>query len=239
MKLLGDLSALVGPLSIYHIVEYIQSQQQYRNQERYAEHKLHKDIHKANGSHVSNGSVSIGHWGYGTGATHTTTSMPSSSNDVATIAATIQDAIIYYPGWGELLSNGWVIAWLVLLSSLVQGALSQAATHIVNMIGIRIKTSLQGLVYRKTLLLSSSCLYKPADGPAASIPEAPGPGARKGRNGGESTETDSLTLAMSAKDVGAITNLMSEDALNVMTFFWIAHYVWSIPLKVGPSETSR
>jgi hypothetical protein len=33
-------------------------------------------------------------------------------------------------------------------------------------------------------------------------------------------------------DMGTITNLMSEDACNVMSFFWIGHYVWAIPLKV-------
>lgn len=33
-------------------------------------------------------------------------------------------------------------------------------------------------------------------------------------------------------DMGTITNLMSEDAYNVMSFFWIGHYVWAIPLKV-------
>jgi hypothetical protein len=33
-------------------------------------------------------------------------------------------------------------------------------------------------------------------------------------------------------DLGTITNLMSEDAYNVMSFFWIGHYIWAIPLKV-------
>lgn len=65
---------------------------------------------------------------------------------------------IYYPSWLDLLSNGWAIAWIVLLAALAQGALSQASTHILNMTGIRIKTSLQGLIYRKTLLLNSSTI---------------------------------------------------------------------------------
>ncbi|KAJ9596446.1 hypothetical protein L9F63_012530, partial [Diploptera punctata] len=34
-------------------------------------------------------------------------------------------------------------------------------------------------------------------------------------------------------DMGTITNLMSEDAYNVMSFFWIGHYVWAIPLKIA------
>ena len=65
---------------------------------------------------------------------------------------------IYYPSWLDLLSNGWAVAWLVFLAALAQGALSQASTHILNMTGIRIKTSLQGLIYRKTLLLNSACI---------------------------------------------------------------------------------
>lgn len=34
-------------------------------------------------------------------------------------------------------------------------------------------------------------------------------------------------------DTGSIANLMSEDALNIMSFFWIGHYVWAIPLKIA------
>jgi len=40
-------------------------------------------------------------------------------------------------------------------AAITQGALSQASTHILNMTGIRIKTSLQGLIYRKSLLLNA------------------------------------------------------------------------------------
>lgn len=43
-----------------------------------------------------------------------------------------------------------------------------------------------------------------------------------GGGGGNSTATDA----------GSITNLMSDDAFNVMSFVKIAHYVWAIPLKV-------
>ena len=35
-----------------------------------------------------------------------------------------------------------------------------------------------------------------------------------------------------AADVGTVTNLMAEDAYNVMSFFWIVHYIWAVPLKV-------
>lgn len=36
-----------------------------------------------------------------------------------------------------------------------------------------------------------------------------------------------------AADIGTLTNLMAEDAYNVMSFFWIGHYTWAIPLKVN------
>lgn len=149
---------------------------------------------------------------------------------------------IYYPTWMDLLSNGWAIAWFVLVASLAQGALSQASTHILNMTGIRIKTSLQGLIYRKTLLLSSSCLAT-----AQVINESPnenggGDGSdqesKYGQSENENPRNNYVKAATSiscVNDVGAITNLMSEDTLNIMSFFWIAHYVWAIPLKVSVS----
>lgn len=31
---------------------------------------------------------------------------------------------------------------------------------------------------------------------------------------------------------GNTTNLISEDTYNVMSCYWIGHYVWAIPLKV-------
>uniref|UniRef100_A0A1A9WKE1 Uncharacterized protein n=1 Tax=Glossina brevipalpis TaxID=37001 RepID=A0A1A9WKE1_9MUSC len=68
------------------------------------------------------------------------------------------DIKFLYVTWLDLLTNGWAIAWLVLLAALAQGALSQASTHTLNMTGLHIKTSLQGLIYRKTLLLNSECI---------------------------------------------------------------------------------
>lgn len=84
-------------------------------------------------------------------------SYPFSSFETLT-AASSSDVEIYYATWSDLVTNGWCIAWLVLLAALAQGALSQASTHILNMTGIRIKTSLQGLIYRKTLLLNATCI---------------------------------------------------------------------------------
>lgn len=34
-------------------------------------------------------------------------------------------------------------------------------------------------------------------------------------------------------DNGSIVNIMSEDTNNIMMFFWMAHFIWAIPLKVG------
>lgn len=34
-------------------------------------------------------------------------------------------------------------------------------------------------------------------------------------------------------DFGTIINLMSDDTYNVMSFIWICHYIWAIPVKVS------
>lgn len=171
LKLFGDLAALVGPLSISQIVEYI-------------------ELRNATTQSVN----------------ETTSNEVNDSNFA-----------LYYPTSGEILSNGWIMAIAVLVGSIAQGSLSQASTHMVNMVGIRLKTSIQGLIYRKTLLISSSCFYRDEK----SVDEL-------GGGGSPIAESQPRNLI----STGAITNLMSEDALNVMTFFWIAHYVWAIPLKV-------
>lgn len=52
----------------------------------------------------------------------------------------------------QLVSNGYVMAGLVLVSAVAQGTLSQASTHLVNVEGIRLKTALQvGLTVLKLL----------------------------------------------------------------------------------------
>uniref|UniRef100_A0A8D9AUF0 ATP-binding cassette sub-family C member 8 n=7 Tax=Cacopsylla melanoneura TaxID=428564 RepID=A0A8D9AUF0_9HEMI len=55
----------------------------------------------------------------------------------------------------EFLSNGYVMAVIVFISSIAQGSFSQASTHILNVEGIRLKTALQVMVYTKMLRLSS------------------------------------------------------------------------------------
>lgn len=114
---------------------------------------------------------------------------------------------LFQSNWDEFISNGWILSTIVLFAFLLQGTLSQSSTYLVNMEGIKIKNALQGLIYRKTLSLSCSCFYSNSE-----VPE-------------EEQEHRC--------DAGTITNLMSDDALNVMSFFWIAHYIWSIPLKVN------
>ncbi|XP_054082882.1 ATP-binding cassette sub-family C member Sur [Zeugodacus cucurbitae] len=201
--------------------------------------------------------------------TSTITSTTNDNNQMLNAGIDYNDAEvqIYYPNWLDLVSNGWAIAWLVLLAALAQGAFSQASTHVLNMTGIRIKTSLQGLIYRKTLLLNSSVgqSSSAANGGVgqneASVGDAAvtkgkhlktqangvdntaaaAAAAEEGKAGGKADVAAGNAQGNGAKatdasglsDVGAITNLMSEDALNVMSFFWIAHYVWAIPLKIG------
>ena len=38
---------------------------------------------------------------------------------------------------------------------------------------------------------------------------------------------------MQSETKGTVLNLLSEDLTNIMMFFWMGHYVWAIPLKVG------
>lgn len=59
-------------------------------------------------------------------------------------------------------------------------------------------------------------------------PETTGSQGGGGNNGSVASEHGGATT-----DAGTITNLMSDDAFNVMSFVKIAHYVWAIPLKVN------
>ncbi|SPP85605.1 ATP-binding cassette sub-family C member Sur [Drosophila guanche] len=221
-KLAADLFALVGPLAIQQIVQYIE--------ELYAQ-TTHPSVQSA-GKHESGfHALMLG-------------SNVSADADDDIFGTNIDRVRIYYATWSELLTNGWSIAWIVLLAALTQGSLSQASTHILNMTGIWIKTSLQGLIYRKTLLLNASSGCSDNNGIA--------------RTASASTYTtlktdakDKMNTDDSAKekptqgnvefngdsnpsyDIGSITNHMTEDTLNIMQFFWIAHYAWAIPFKIS------
>lgn len=155
------------------------------------------------------------------------------SNSMATLGQ------IYYPDWNDFIGNGWIMGMLVLIASLAQGSLSQASTHIVNMVGIRLRTSIQGLIYRKTLLISSSCFFATDDtGGSETTTIKNTTTTSTTENEKSNGKSQSVEQQRCAFDSGTITNLMSEDALNVMSFFWIAHYVWAIPLKVKKNRFS-
>jgi ABC-type multidrug transport system fused ATPase/permease subunit len=133
---------------------------------------------------------------------------------------TIDDALMNHPDWKGFVADGWVMSCIVLVAFLLQGTLSQASTNLINVEGIKIKNALQGLIYRKTLSLSASCFHS-------------------GRQGHENTAGDKHDDDCDLNNPGTITNLMSDDSLNIMTFFWICHYVWSIPLKVRANNKSQ
>lgn len=152
LKLFGDLFALIGPLAIQQIVQYIEG--------LYAQARAQVE----RGGLDANPNAA-------TDAVDVPVDAPvdvpiyydNDDVDVDNGGGPFGLAIgvgqhcvrIYYASWSDLLTNGWSIAWLVLLAALAQAALSQASTHVLNMTGIRIKTSLQGLIYRKSLLLNA------------------------------------------------------------------------------------
>lgn len=321
LKLCGDLTALIGPISITKIVEYIDTQINLNASSSLLtsavavpspERVISDDGKNANAFAFrdNGGGMSID-------GMNDTTKIGSNNNYYLPSAHRLsalnrtasllinENTEIYYPTWSEFVANGWIMALLVLFASLAQGTLSQASTHIVNVIGIRLRTSLQGLVYRKTLLISSSCFSESAcltdsNSSTTSLPinnnnsrgsndstsadthemynnnrftnnectmneiddddnDDDGGGGGGGDGEIDKIKTDSNDAQSQQQrnshqqqrqqqqrqstkqqpneqtviDTGTITNLMSEDALNVMSFFWIAHYVWSIPLKVS------
>lgn len=311
LKLLGDLAALVGPISITRIVEYIQvnsnassslltalsspspSSSQLLGQ--------HAQLSNANGTYAAAASpithsnmTSVVNGAIKTGS-NSNYYLPLSAPEYRMSSETAfmmspwlinENTEIYYPSWTEFAENGWIMAMAVLVATLAQGSFSQASTHMVNMIGIRLRTSLQCLVYRKTLLISTSCfaaqqhstdengvfLSENENSNGSISTDAPETLYQQNdaneNNGTSNTGSGTAMHAVDDKtkvdpndtgdksaqqqqnqqpppqsqqqqqheqtvvDTGTITNLMSEDALNVMSFFWIAHYVWAIPLKV-------
>lgn len=283
LKLLGDLTALVGPISITQIVEYIQPNlsASLLVTAATAATASARNAKFPNAIDGANGTGSITHSNMTIAANDAIKSYGSNNNYNLPLSAAEyrmssepghmmsallinENTEIYYPSWSDFVENGWIMALLVLLSSLAQGSLSQASTHIVNLIGIRVRTSLQSLVYRKTLLISSSCLTSPKlyDGSRAQSNVNDNENSNGSTDANETYYTNNATdenngvvtnentihatddktkvdsnetvnkSAQQVTDTGTITNLMSEDALNVMSFFWIAHYVWAIPLKV-------
>ncbi|XP_012265786.2 ATP-binding cassette sub-family C member Sur [Athalia rosae] len=116
----------------------------------------------------------------------------------------------------ELLNNGYFLGFLVFLAAILQSTLSQSSTHVLYVEGIRLRTALQALVYDKALRLYSWSI--------AEEDRIPG-GVEKEVNGSDGKNQQTA-------DIGTLTNLMVEDASNVMSFFWIGHYTWAVPLKI-------
>lgn len=256
LKLFGDLTALVGPVAITKIVEYIQinfnasSVSLTQSTPELAADRMGRNI---GGNATETSADRPDH--YFSVASQSFLSSPPSTSFAAPMIN--ENTEIYYPTWNEFMSNGWIISLFVLFSTLAQGSLSQASTHIANMIGIRLRSSLQSLVYRKTLLISTSCFFTDAVDPSRASADAdsrrPSAESVAGTHeidamnkkstitGGEQRQQQQKQQSTVHRDdgdaknvdAGTITNLMSEDALNVMSFFWIAHYVWAIPVKVS------
>ena len=76
------------------------------------------------------------------------------------------------------------MSFVVLVSFLLQGTLSQASRNLINGEGIKIKNALQALIYRKTLSLSASCF---AASRAPTAAEGASATKKKGKNSDEST----------------------------------------------------
>lgn len=190
--MLGDLFALVGPLAIFYIVQYTEGK-----------YSLTHNLGDNFNAHLNRALTDIGR------KVKAFIVIKTSGNvtDVAAISSsTHQNFQVLFNNWEDILYNGWIMAYIVLVTSLIQGVLSQSSSHLLNINGIYIKTSLQGLIYRKVLLLCPKVIQKT--------------NSRLDENKNEDSTSD-------------VINLMSDDCGNVMNFFWIIHYVWTIPLKVS------
>lgn len=144
---------------------------------------------------------------------------PMAISKIMDYVTSTQNASIVYPEVksknfvtiSQLMENGYFLGLLVFLAAILQSTLSQASTHILNIEGIHLRTALQTLVYDKALRL---CSWSIAED------EKPPDKEKDGQR-------------HQAADIGTLTNLMAEDAYNVMSFFWIGHYTWAIPLKIS------
>lgn len=142
-KLLGDLCALVGPLCISNIVDYI--------------------AEPVTSSSELAGNTAVGGGGLAAGVERESHVIPwddtgpggfNLGNQSSTFYGGDRMPVVRPLTWSELLANGWFVALVVLASALAQGTFSQASTHIMDMEGLRLKNALQGMIYRKALLLS-------------------------------------------------------------------------------------
>ncbi|KAK3919142.1 ATP-binding cassette sub-family C member Sur [Frankliniella fusca] len=151
-----------------------------------------------------------------------------------------QDMAVSYVSISEFFSNGYVMGMLVFISALAQGTFSQSSTHLINVEGIRIKSALQAMIYDKSLKLPLWSFSEgditedvPSDKPCPSNLPKCDTKTRNKKDGEQGVAGIAGQVATSHTDFGTITNLMSEDTYNVMSFIWICHYVWAIPVKIG------
>uniref|UniRef100_A0A182WGN4 Uncharacterized protein n=1 Tax=Anopheles minimus TaxID=112268 RepID=A0A182WGN4_9DIPT len=329
LKLAGDLCALVGPLCISNIVDYIAAQSMVAG----AGGTSAASLISSNETARWDGPNPLAGFGKSNQSPAATAGGDESGDGNGPRPVAGYEALALT--WASLFANGWIVCVLVLVASLAQGTLSQASTHLMDEEGMRLKNALQGLVYRKTLLLSSSCFHAVEKLPTRTVPPPDGTDRpqqskprRKSIDNGErhrrepptvehnvnrrsaadGTELDTEVIEhktspanTSAKsdgetrderrppnatptnanpiphggegnvaerlicdaqpgekasrnvpptavasdperrqnapnvahDAGTITNLMSDDAFNVMSFVKMVHYVWAIPLKIA------
>ncbi|XP_061511303.1 ATP-binding cassette sub-family C member Sur isoform X2 [Anopheles gambiae] len=156
LKLAGDLCALVGPLCISNIVDYIAAQSLEATASGVPETRPAASLILAN---------ETAHWDASQNLSAAAGSFAKSNQSLAATASGTGNGVemdgfdALTLTWASLFANGWIVCVLVLVASLAQGTLSQASTHLMDEEGIRLKNALQGLVYRKTLLLSTSCFH--------------------------------------------------------------------------------
>lgn len=113
---------------------------------------------------------------------------------------------------GDFLNDARVVAILILLSGIFQGIFSQASTHLLTVAGMRAMTSLQVIIYQKTLRLSV--------------------GQKCSKSSNEESE-DSSTTNEGNVDIGLIMSLTNVDAANIRELLLNFHYIWALPLKVA------
>lgn len=123
----------------------------------------------------------------------------------------------YSPSVIEFISNGYIMAVIVFLSSFLQGTLSQASSHVLCVEGIRLKTALQSFMYEKCLRLSS-------------LSGVIGTSESEKTEDEDHTKAEDLPLQL---DAGTFSQLLTEDCDNIMVLLCLCHYLWAIPLKLA------
>lgn len=148
----------------------------------------------------------------------------SSSSNVTWTTSNTTGTSYYYPSITEFLSNGYIMAVIVFLSSFLQGTLSQASSHVLCVEGIRLKTALQSFMYEKSLRLSSLSGVVTTDAEKTDDDEHPSEREEKTK------VEDGSSLQL---DAGTFSQLLTEDCDNVMVLLCLCHYMWAIPLKLA------